>query len=329
MLRWSLKYTGISASLCSVALACSGTNAPGMSAMNGANGVAGSSTTAMAGAGASGSTGTSVGSGGSHGSAGSTVTVGAAGKASAGSGGASGGGHAGMGAGGDTGSAGAAADMGGGGAAGMAMGSAGSDGGSGATHMDLGKGDGKDVITIGDSWMNLIIDGIEPALDMASGQTYRHYAIPGTIVLSEAAGQIPAQYESAKMENPNIKTIVMTGGGNDILGSSCADTACNSIVDMVSARLAMLMQETAKDGVQDIILIGYTYPDDMTKRESLDYSIMLSGRLCVPDGMPRCHFLDSSKLTIMLRDGIHPDAAGYQTVAKAAWKLMQDNGVRR
>jgi hypothetical protein len=205
-----------------------------------------------------------------------------------------------------------------------------SDGGGGdATapmHEDLGMGDGKDVVTIGDSWMQLYVAGIEESLDKASGQTYRHYAVPGTLVLDEV---IPNQYESAKMENPDIKTVVMTGGGNDILTTNCADEACNSIVDMVSDRLTMLMQEMGKDGVQDIVLIGYTYPDDTSKRESLDYSIMLNKMFCKPDSMPRCHSLDSTQLDITLRDGIHPDDAGYDLIGETVWQMMQDQGMRR
>jgi hypothetical protein len=209
-----------------------------------------------------------------------------------------------------------------------AMGSSAGAGGAGqpSQHADLGKGDGRDVITIGDSWMNLIVQGIEPSLDKVSGQTYRHYAAPGTLVLNE---QIPNQYESAKMASPDIKTIVMTGGGNDILTSSCADTACNSIVDMVGMRLTALLAEAGKDGVQDVVLIGYTYPSDMTKHESLDYSIMVSTKVCAEDSMPRCHFVDSTKLMITLQDGIHPNPAGDDLVAQTAWDLMQAKGVRR
>jgi hypothetical protein len=202
-------------------------------------------------------------------------------------------------------------------------------GGSGTTeptHEDLGMGDGKDVVTIGDSWMQLYTAGIEQSLDKASGQMYRHYAVPGTLVLDEV---IPDQYESAKQENPDIKTVVMTGGGNDILTTNCADEDCNPIVDMVSDRLTMLMQEMGKDGVQDLVLIGYTYPDDTSKRESLDYSIMLSKMFCRTDTMPRCHSLDSTKLDLTLRDGIHPDDAGYDLIGETVWQMMQDEGMRR
>jgi hypothetical protein len=65
--------------------------------------------------------------------------------------------------------------------------------------------------------------------------------VPGTLVLNE---QIPGQYESAKIANKNIETVVITGGGNDTLPSPCTDTACDSIVDMVAMRVASLLVPT-------------------------------------------------------------------------------------
>src|SRR5207248_1465446 len=150
----------------------------------------------------------------------SAAGTGAAGTGAAGTG-ATGTGASGTGASGTGVSGTGASGTGASGTGGTGAGAGGSGGGSGGApaemHMDLGKGDGSDVITIGDSWMNLIFTGIEPSLDSVSGQHYRHYAVPGTLVLNE---QIPGQYESAKQANPAIKTVVMTGGGNDILTSS-------------------------------------------------------------------------------------------------------------
>lgn len=100
---------------------------------------------------------------------------------------------------------------------------------------DLAEGDGRDVIFIGDSWMNLVgfgelnllpagLDpgiyaavpsGIQQTTTAAAGNPdYRHYGIAGTMLLD---GAVPAQYAKAKNEDPDILTVVMTGGGNDIL----------------------------------------------------------------------------------------------------------------
>jgi lysophospholipase L1-like esterase len=212
-----------------------------------------------------------------------------------------------------------------GGAGGM-MGEAGAAGMMAPMHVDLGVGDGMDVITIGDSWMNLILTGIEQSLERISMRDYRNFAVLGTLVLNE---QIPGQYASAKAADPDIKTIIMTGGGNDILNDPCTGDACQSKVDQVSARLTTLMAEAGADGVEDIILIGYTYPADTGKHASLDYSIMLSQTSCVTTAVPRCHFIDSTMLDITLADGIHPNAAGYDLIGQTVWELMQARGIRR
>jgi lysophospholipase L1-like esterase len=221
--------------------------------------------------------------------------------------------------------AGTGAVAGTGGIAGMEGGMGGMDGT--LPRGDLGMGDGSDVITIGDSWMNFLLTGIEQSLERVSGRDYRNFAVLGTLVLN---GQIPNQYYTARMRNPNIKTVVMTGGGNDILNSPCTGDACRPLVDQVSDRLTMLIQdEMGMDGVEDVVLIGYTYPSNMGKHASLDYSIMLSKESCTKNTMPRCHFVDSTQLPIMLQDGIHPNPAGYDLIGRTVWELMQAEGMRR
>lgn len=191
---------------------------------------------------------------------------------------------------------------------------------------DLGEGDGSDVVTIGDSWMNLFVGGIEQSLEEISGRDYRNYAVPGTRVLN---GQIPSQYDAAVVENDDIKTVVMTGGGNDILFSPCVDDECDDIVEEVADALEALLLQMGDDGVEDVIMIGYAYPDDAGKHASLDRSRAVAEEFCTPDTMPRCHFLDASTLDIALRDGIHPDDAGYDLLGDEVWQLLQEVGARR
>lgn len=218
-----------------------------------------------------------------------------------------------------------AGSPGAGGASGAAS-AAGAGGGMGAMHADLGKGNGSDVITIGDSWMNLITTGIEPSLDKASGQRYRHYAVPGTLLLN---GQIPNQFKQAVAENKDVKTVVMTAGGNDILTSPCSGEACNSIVDDVVVGMTKMFTDMAAAGVQDVVVISYTYPADASKKVALDHSLAVYPDACKTDSMPRCRWINSTKLNLTLQDGIHPNAAGCDTIGKAVWDLMVAEGIRR
>jgi hypothetical protein len=272
-------------------------------------------------------------SGGVAGATGGGV-AGAAGSVTAGASAAAGGGAAGMAA-----VAGSTAIGGAAGAATAGMGvpaagsgaTAGASGAAGmpAMRMDLGKGDGSDVVTIGDSWMSYALNGggIEAGLRTASMQRYRNYAVAGTMLLDEV---IPRQYASAKRANPNIKTVVMTGGGNDVLTNTCTGQ-CKDVVDRVAARLGQLRTVMATDGVEDVIMISYGYPADQNRHAALDYSRSLLVQQCKKTDKPRCHFIDPVQQLMgkISTDGIHPTTEGYDILGQMAWDLMKAEGVRR
>jgi hypothetical protein len=218
---------------------------------------------------------------------------------------------------------------------------------SGATTMrpDQGMGDGKDVVTLGDSWMNLDNSiGIQQSLEKVAKRDYRNFGAPATKLLDEV---IPNQYVTAKAQGA-IKTVIMTGGGNDVLQDpalligECPDatfdtsTACKKRVDDCIARLSRLWADMAKDGVQDVIIIGYTEKavallGPFTKVNA--YTDQKSQPACnmVPAPL-RCTVFDTDILVPDLTlgfDSIHPDAAGYDKIGAAVWKIMQEKGMRR
>ncbi|HKP61007.1 MAG TPA: SGNH/GDSL hydrolase family protein [Polyangiales bacterium] len=241
---------------------------------------------------------------------------------------------AGAGAGGDAGASGAAAGSSGS-AAGAGGGMEGQAGAAGSTAVpawmtreDLGKGDGSDVITIGDSWMDYALGGggIQAGLDRA-GTRYRHYALSGTTLLS---GQIPGQYTSAKRSNPKILTAIMTGGGNDIMFSNSCSTAerCEAAVKELIMAWDKLWTQMAADGVKDVILINYsadagTAPTTTRPKMVDPAPICLSGKI-------NCHSLATTELVMgSLVDGIHPTAAANDRIAKALLGLMEERKIRR
>ena len=208
---------------------------------------------------------------------------------------------------------------------------------------DQGMGDGKDVVTIGDSWMNLDNSiGIQQSLEKISKRDYRNFGVPGKKLLDEV---IPQQYTAAKMQGP-VKTVIMTGGGNDVLQEilfDCLDSAfdsaptCKNQIDRVAARLEKLWAEMAKDGVQDVLIVGYsnkTAPLGLgSTAKSIAYSNMKIQPVC--DAVPaplRCTAMDTDMLVPTLTiglDGIHPTAAGYDALGTVVWDLMQKKGMRR
>ena len=198
-----------------------------------------------------------------------------------------------------------------------------------AAQEDLGKGDGSDVVTIGDSWMSIITNGggIEGGLDRA-GTSYRHYSVAGTLLLN---GQIPGQYDQAKAINPNILTVIMTGGGNDIMFSNgCATKeACTMAVQQIADGLDMLWSTMADDGVKDVIYIAYsknagTAPSDTRPDMAPIPKICTTGRI-------RCHSVDTTDLVgpTDTVDGIHPTLPACDAIAKRVMDLMESGGMRR
>jgi hypothetical protein len=196
-------------------------------------------------------------------------------------------------------------------------------------HGDLGKGDGSDVITIGDSWMSIVTNGggIEGGLDRA-GTAYRHYAIAGTTLIG---GDIPQQYARAKAANPKIATVIMTGGGNDVMFSGGCNTkeACAMSVQAIVDALDMLWTQMATDGVKDVIFIMYsanvgTAPMGTRPDMAAIPPICLTGKIT-------CHSVPTTDLVGPgdSIDGIHPTLAACDRIAKSVMDLMQSTGIRR
>jgi lysophospholipase L1-like esterase len=219
---------------------------------------------------------------------------------------------------------------------------------TGTPRADLGQGDGKDVITIGDSWMSFSAsEGIQNSLEEASMRDYRNFGVSGTKLLTEsfAGPPITDQYEAAKMADPDIKTVIMTGGGNDILQEilfDCVDAAfdtssvCKDQIDKVATRLSTFWAEMAADGVQDVVIIGYSRKVNPvlvgTVAKSVEYSASKIDPLCAAARAPlRCHTLDSDRVApnLMFVDSIHPDGPGFDAIGAAVWELMNAKGMRR
>jgi lysophospholipase L1-like esterase len=195
--------------------------------------------------------------------------------------------------------------------------------------MDLGKGDGSDVITIGDSWMNIATNGggIEGALDRA-GTSYRHYAIAGTTLIN---GDIPAQYDRAKAANPKIASVIMTGGGNDVMFSGGCNTkeACTMSTQRIADALDELWTKMASDGVSTVVYIQYskyagTAPTDTRPDMAPIVTICTTGKI-------RCISQNTDDLVAAMDtvDGIHPTLPACDRIAKAVLDQMETMGARR
>jgi hypothetical protein len=204
---------------------------------------------------------------------------------------------------------------------------------AGVPREDLGVGNGSDVVTIGDSWMDYALSGggIEAAL-RKEGKRYRNYSVSGTTL---GSGAISGQFDRAKRANADIKTVVMTGGGNDIMFSG----ACNSNADRCADAGAMIVKllndlwtKLADAGVKDVVYIQYASsagtarmrPDGGASGMGAVVAVCTSGKI-------RCHSIPTSDLVASrdLLDGIHPNSGANTRIAKRVLETMEKRGVRR
>jgi hypothetical protein len=230
------------------------------------------------------------------------------------------------------------------------------DGGSQPTTpgQDLGQGDGKDVITMGDSYMHVGgltgpgPDGTEVSLEKISKRTYRKYGNTGGSAITAVSvlnNVIPGQFDKAKKDNANIKTVVIAAGGND-LGDQKAcqgpkteaevSADCKKKINEVEAAIEKMVATMAKAGVKDILWVGYG-PIKTSKAEmtgTMAYLNTVRKSKCVandPARGLRCHIvvLMADLVGKIGSDGAHPTAAGFDAIGKNVWARMQQEGTRR
>lgn len=207
-----------------------------------------------------------------------------------------------------------------------------------------------EVVLIGDSYF----DATRVALDLyvharlagslGPMEEYREYYQGGTQMSN---GQIPAQYDAAKNDDPVINTVIMTGGGNDVLigsANNCLqnppeeDAGCRSALDNVFNAAEGLISAMAADGVENVIYFFYPHLPDGgfvsgAKNETLDYAYPIVRDLCESAEGTNCIFVDTRDAfeghqnEYFLDDGIHPNDAGAQVIADLLWETMVENCV--
>ena len=202
-----------------------------------------------------------------------------------------------------------------------------------------------DVQIIGDSVFDL--NGyIHTYLKEFSGKSYRDNSVSGHKI-----DTIRNQYRSAIENNPEIRTIIMDGGANDILMHPFWNMACRSddepsktckkFIEKVVDELAELWEEIHSDGVENIIYSGYYhlkpgYFSFNGKRlnGAIDYAVETIIEKC-SESVANCHFVDSrpyfsgNESTYIKNDGLHPTPDGGKVLAEIIWETMVEKDVYR
>jgi hypothetical protein len=203
------------------------------------------------------------------------------------------------------------------------------------------------VVNIGDSIFALS-GKIQDYLHAWSGTTFRRYSVSGAeLVGGILAPDIYSQYNTAKGDNSNIETILMDGGGNDILlpvitsfdPYDCKtqwyewgrlSRSCKNFIDDLYVDAVNLLNIMHADGVDNVIYQGYYHTkwaiynnlDDL--EEAVDYGDMRLSQAC-SNSAANCTFIDPRWVINdgdIIADGIHPATSGSYKIANLLWPVI-------
>ncbi|ASP38561.1 hypothetical protein CHH28_07680 [Bacterioplanes sanyensis] len=207
--------------------------------------------------------------------------------------------------------------------------------------------DNDQVITLGDSIFDLSNE-LQLNLEDYAGETFRKYTRSGAELEGGlVAPSVIEQYAQARSDNADIDTVVMNGGGNDILIPVLAmfdpyncktqwyqfgrlSTRCKNFIDDLYVDGVNLLNDMAGDNVEHVVYLGYYYtkngvfPLDSLE-EAVDYGNATLDRACA-NAVLDCQFVDpraSINDRDIILDGIHPASSGSKKLADLIWPVLQ------
>lgn len=192
-----------------------------------------------------------------------------------------------------------------------------------------------EVVVLGDIFFALnhrvtafLEDLAREAGAISLGERYRDYSSVASNTLALGGTGIADQYTTAAAESP-VKTVVMTGGGADVLIGSCDTVAadCPLLVDAAEAARSLL-QRMADDGVEHVVYAFYPDPTDPVLRAEIRALRPLLESACQASSVP-CEWVDlrtnfvGNESTYLDATGTTPTPAGAQTAARAIWGALR------
>lgn len=216
------------------------------------------------------------------------------------------------------------------------------------------------LIVIGDSFINWPLSHTFPQdLIDASKQTWRMKA-EGAMSMATGGLQsvygmyIPMQFDNAMAEDADAHTVLMDGGGNDVLLSfdpeieaACKELgaakhpACQRVLDRAFEAITALFDRMAKAGIRDVVYFFYPHiPEGRPvggahPNEMLDFALPQFRAVCdqaeaQTDGKTRCTFIDmvpvfeGKPVADWFNADIHPTPVGSKAMAQKVWSVMSE-----
>lgn len=220
------------------------------------------------------------------------------------------------------------------------------------------------VIWLGDSIFALS-GATADYLEELTGQRYREYYVSGADMINGAIPFVPTireQFDNAFDENPNVRTLIMDGGGNDVLISNkslCSsdwryspganieeaeaslDPGCIELLDDIRDAFEEMSTEGFNKGVEKGIYMCVYYlnmPElDAVGKYGWDMAhldIQQINRDINADDTRRVVFVDPrdefwGKDGLITSDNIHPSDAGSKILANVLHQAMVDNCIEQ
>ena len=192
------------------------------------------------------------------------------------------------------------------------------------------------AVIIGDSVFALSGE-IKEFLAGHAQENYRGYAHNGATMVG-GSQDIPGQYNTARSDDSNIRTVIMDGGGNDVLGESVCNpwsSACQTILNGVYNTLGVLLSDMSSHGVQDVVYMGYYHATNSRAGYNTALDIGIADLIDICDDSPvSCVYVELRPTfdphpEWIKSDGIHPTRAGSEVAAGLVWDTMVANNIEQ
>lgn len=191
------------------------------------------------------------------------------------------------------------------------------------------------VVIMGDSVFDFTGD-ISTVLEELSGDRYRDYSVTGARI-----DAIVQQYDKARSEDSNIRTVLMDGGGNNLLQrnqTNCKDaddSRCVEMIQTISTHVEDALDHMSADNVENVIFLGYYH----MKRNleflgpAIDAINQANFEKCKNAGL-NCYSVDPTEAfeghpEYLQWDNIHPTNEGSRVLADMIWDVMVQNQIEQ
>lgn len=194
-------------------------------------------------------------------------------------------------------------------------------------------------VIIGDSmyWSGMLFWGGQPSplskwLETWSGHSIENHALVGASLQDGWVKSILAQYNDL-VKQPNITTLIMDGGGNDVMShkDDCVkfNQACTNMINTSLNIAKGIIDRARNDGTKSVLYLGFYYLPNLDK--AVDYGDTHLQQICRVE--EQCYFIDPRynattgtglKTPDMLgSDGLHPNEEGYKILATMIWETAK------